>query len=582
MNQTGLHRFRWLLAMIAVAVGLTSPVAAAPPLQEVVCAEVYTVQASDWLSKIADKFLGDLGAYPAIMAATNELHEADGSFAEIVNPNVIEAGWKLCIPVKREAETLLSVSDRPVAANLIAVSPGPAVYTLDDFVAGFEFGSEVKSQWIYTAPERLAPFDILPAHQTIHSRYGYRANYLWNEHLSNRYFTTSGVFDATPEQVNLYPAPWQSVYPIFRYPPNVTLPTRLTTNQFGWRGPQITLNKPARTIRIGCVGASTTVSGHSLPYSYPELVQHWLNLWSRENGYDVTFEVINLGREGIGSRDIAGVVRYEMLPLEVDYVIYYEGANQFNPRTMVSYPEDVVFGQPPEGLVPNFANIESNDKDLLDRLSEHSALAARARSLVEAFSLTGEEPPKPEQTFILPEGVDELRPNRRHLGNALALRTILGDLDTIKRTLDEQDVKMLVATFEWFAYEGMVLDPARHRNLYGYLNRVYWPITYANMRRMADFQNRVFKMWAAENGVEVIDVAGLLPKQPDLFDDAIHNTALGVRIRAWINFEALVPLLKADIEAGNLPRSDQEFLRAHPYITTGDYQVRKLPAATAN
>ena len=35
------------------------------------CQENYTVQADDWLSKLADKFYGDIFAYPAIFEATN-------------------------------------------------------------------------------------------------------------------------------------------------------------------------------------------------------------------------------------------------------------------------------------------------------------------------------------------------------------------------------------------------------------------------------------------------------------------------------------------------------------------------------
>ena len=124
----------------------------------------------------------------------------------------------------------------------------------------------------------------------------------------------------------------------------------------------------------------------------------------------------------------------------------------------------------------------------------------------------------------------------------------------------------------------MVLDPGRHRNLYGYLNRVYWPISYANIRRAADFQNRVFKKWAADQRVPLIDVAGLMPKQPDLYDDAIHNTYLGTRVRAWLIFKSLLPLLKRDIDNGTLPRPAKLHYAEHPYIKPG-YKVKELSIA---
>jgi|GEM_PF-1779446 len=564
-------QYRWLAVALLLISSLPGVVRADSRQP---CAEIYTVQADDWLSKIADKVLGDLLAYPAIVSATNQQHVADASFAEIVNPDLIEAGWKLCIPPAAKAGELLTEAAPPAAPALPL--DALAVYSLDDFVSDFKFSAYVKPDWIYTSPERLTKYEIKAEASARAGQYGYRANYWWNEYLSDDYFLNRGIFSNVPPQVYTYHPAWGTAYPRYRYPPHVTLPTGLTTNQFGWRGPEITLKKPVRTIRIACVGASTTVDGHSLPYSYPELLQHWLNLWAKESGYKVHFEVINAGREGIGSRDIAAVVRYEVLPLNVDYVVYYEGSNQFDPRSMVSFPPDITFGQPPDGVAPNFANVESDDKTWLDQLSEYSALAARARSLVEQFSMTGAEPAKPEQSFILPEGLNEFRPDRAHVGKALALKAILGDLDTIKQDLETQNVKFVLATFDWFVYDGMVLDPARHRTLYGYLNRIYWPVSYANMRRMADLQNRVFRLWAAENRVPLIDVAGQMPKHPDLYDDAIHNTELGIRIRAWINFQTLVPLLKRDIETKRLPRPAQLTYREHPYLQP-EYHTRILP-----
>ncbi|MCB0166767.1 MAG: hypothetical protein KDI79_21250 [Anaerolineae bacterium] len=71
-----------------------------------ICQEEYTVVADDWLSKLADKYFGDLFLYPAIVTATNEKHGIDETFAEIDNPDIIEPGWKLCIVEAEVAESL--------------------------------------------------------------------------------------------------------------------------------------------------------------------------------------------------------------------------------------------------------------------------------------------------------------------------------------------------------------------------------------------------------------------------------------------------------------------------------------------
>ncbi len=72
------------------------------------CADTYTVQADDWLSKLADRFFGTILAYPAIVDATNAAANKDESYATIQNPDEIEIGQQLCIPAKEEAEAFLS------------------------------------------------------------------------------------------------------------------------------------------------------------------------------------------------------------------------------------------------------------------------------------------------------------------------------------------------------------------------------------------------------------------------------------------------------------------------------------------
>ncbi|MFQ5612187.1 MAG: ABC transporter substrate-binding protein [Anaerolineae bacterium] len=76
----------------------------------VACEEDVTVQADDWLSKLADKFYGDPLAFPAIAAATNAAAADDSSYATIGNVNIIEIGWKLCIPSAADAQVLLDTT----------------------------------------------------------------------------------------------------------------------------------------------------------------------------------------------------------------------------------------------------------------------------------------------------------------------------------------------------------------------------------------------------------------------------------------------------------------------------------------
>ena len=82
-----------LIVAVMMTFAIQSTYAQAPEGQE------YTVQPGEWLSEIAGQFLGDTDLYPAIVEATNAKAAEDDSFTPITDPNVIEVGQKLWIPV---------------------------------------------------------------------------------------------------------------------------------------------------------------------------------------------------------------------------------------------------------------------------------------------------------------------------------------------------------------------------------------------------------------------------------------------------------------------------------------------------
>jgi hypothetical protein len=122
MTQLQLVSLTWLLEIAFICLAPVAALAAPPTrTQEIECAAEYTVQAGDWLSKLADKYLGDMLAYPAIVGATNQKSVTDGRFARITNPDLIEVGWVLCIP---DSATLAILQADP----LLALLPEEPVY----------------------------------------------------------------------------------------------------------------------------------------------------------------------------------------------------------------------------------------------------------------------------------------------------------------------------------------------------------------------------------------------------------------------------------------------------------------------
>ena len=100
-----------VIVMLAVFVPTTL---AAPSAQE---GQDYVVVADDWLSKLADKYLGNPLAYWAIVEYSNKKHAEDASYAEITDPDLIEVGWKIYIPSAEEAATVVAAGTAAPAGN---------------------------------------------------------------------------------------------------------------------------------------------------------------------------------------------------------------------------------------------------------------------------------------------------------------------------------------------------------------------------------------------------------------------------------------------------------------------------------
>ncbi len=106
-----------ILLLLAVILALPVSSAAAPLYQ----GEDYVVQADDWLSKLSDKFLGDVLAYPAITYYTNQKNAEDESYAKISNSNEIEVGWKIYIPTQDEAQAYFAGGAESLGSGTVKI-----------------------------------------------------------------------------------------------------------------------------------------------------------------------------------------------------------------------------------------------------------------------------------------------------------------------------------------------------------------------------------------------------------------------------------------------------------------------------
>jgi len=338
-----------------------------------------------------------------------------------------------------------------------------------------------------------------------------------------------------------------SPYPTYRFLRNAHYPSGLVTNAFGWRGPDIPLDKPAGRIRIAFVGASTTLDAHGDPFSYPEYVGRWLREWSRARHPSVTFDVVNAGREGILSNSIAAVVREEIAPVRPDLVVYYEGANQFWPSSFVTRPVVQML------RVLNMGTVAER----------YSAVGVRARELIDRPA-SGVEPHKPPISVDWPSDLDERHPRLDDPRLPVQLPQIVGDLDRMRADLAAIGGTLIPSSFVWLVDPGLVLDARRDAFVYRELNERYWPFSYAHMRRFVDFENRVFRDYAEARRLPFDDVDAVYPRDPRLFVDSVHMTPAGVKLKAWVVFQNLVPELDRRLLSGALPVADPGGRTTHP------------------
>jgi lysophospholipase L1-like esterase len=445
--------------------------------------------------------------------------------------------------------------------------------SLRDYLKKIPLPDDIDTDWFMLNPQPLPPKPADPflsflmnkakgteAYSLGNVMKQINRNFLLNEIQHKGAFYES--FIRFPKETVVFEPCENNSHPVYRFPPNVTMPGGLVTNNFGWRGCDIDLNKPPHTIRLCFVGASTTIGLHSLRCSYPEYIGAWLNIWSQKNKWNIKFEIINAAREGVRSSDIAAIFRQEVLPLEPDFAIYYEGANQFEYRSLIKNLDSI----------PSPAQYENQGFLYpLTALEGYSATARRVSELFLKITRTGygKEPLKPGYVLNTSGGIDTDEPDVSRPDLALNLSAVLRDLESIHQQAHKINCQFYLLSFVWLPYDGMVLDPARHKSIFNYINKFHWPLRYSDFKRLSDFQNAVFKTYASKHDIHFIDLSGSFPRDPDLFIDAVHFNEKGTRLQAWIVLQGLIPEIRKRIERGELPASDREYLNEHPCIRPG-------------
>jgi hypothetical protein len=405
----------------------------------------------------------------------------------------------------------------------------------------------VKPEWYELSPPPVPKLPVPPEMAARNAKYPddvYGAFYMWNEAYVRMSlcrgdrFGSLGTLDDfyTFEPVDGKP------FPTYRHLPhaNPDLKQWFTSNNFGYRGRDVTAARPRDTIRIVFVGSSATSDAYGAPFSHPELVGYWLNLWAAAVKLPDTIEVINAARTGVDSSSLAAIVRNEVRSLDPDLVVYYDAQNNF--AAALDAPKTIPSRQ--EGVFRTRSWAE-----------HYSAIVVRVLDAVLANAQDGSEPRKPGYHVVWPADVDEQRPDLARPVLPMRLDVMVGNLESVRESVASIGSELALTSFVWMAYPGMRLDMTRHLPLFRYLNDTFWPVTYEQMRRLMDFQNRVIRTFARQHGATYLPMDETYPRDPDLFDDAVHMNARGLRLRAWIYLQLLVPIIQARVASHAWPKA---------------------------
>ena len=281
-------------------------------------------------------------------------------------------------------------------------------------------------------------------------------------------------------------------------------------NALGYRGEEITLEKPAGVVRIVCCGGSTTYGYGTDDYrlTVPSMLQYGL----REAGKQV--EVVNAGCPGWSTFETLVNFESRVLDLSPDHVVFYHGINDV--LASMVWPPEALRGDQSGWLVRERRMVEA---PLLER-SDLARIVMVRNGVIEPHGsmlrVVGEAAAS-NQTFnfrrqrkqgTYPEGLFRDVPLERML-RANGTRLFRRNLESLIAVARAHGVSVLLTTFAYSA------------EFPGNPN-----IGHPAVRDAIDAYNEVVREAARRHGVALVDLQPLL-RSKDLFTDGEHFSVAG-------------------------------------------------------
>jgi lysophospholipase L1-like esterase len=270
-------------------------------------------------------------------------------------------------------------------------------------------------------------------------------------------------------------------------------------NSLGFRGDEFSRDKPANTFRIVCIGASTTFSSEASDNhkTWPHRLQEKL-----QAAYPaMKFEVINAAVAGYVAADNLKNLKYRVLPLNPDLVIYYEAHNEIVRDTKEIAIRDGLIGK--QGAQSALVSRLSNYSLMFDLAYKNLAILSRGEGA--SAAKMDRVPPELPQRFI---GVlDEMRAELERRDIQFVLSTFLVKY---RRDQDRQ-TQIANADIAFYYMPWMSID--------GLLNSI-------------DVYNQAILDYAKRSNLPVVDDREAIPPDAEHYADCVHMLDKGGELMA--------------------------------------------------
>lgn len=273
----------------------------------------------------------------------------------------------------------------------------------------------------------------------------------------------------------------------------------ITINSRGFRGPEIAMPKPAGTVRIAFLGASTTYCAEvsSNDAVWPQLVtaglqQHWPN---------VTFDFINAGVPGYTASTSLKNLRTRVAPLDPDIIVIYHGTNDLSANSFDLAKREGVVTERSEQKLSTFSHYS-----LLWYLLEKNLMVVANQA--QSDKVTG------KITY------DE----------AALTKPFEADLRALVAASQKTAQRVYIATFATQMRKGQPADRLKQAAVTSLFYMPY--MTLENLLAGFAAYNRVIDQVAADSGAVLIGGEDTIPGDPAHFADSVHFTDAGSRIMA--------------------------------------------------